>query len=72
MLQHVSAHFSSANGHHHVDDLRGCLAGVLNPHQLHLFDNMLQRVETVAEAAAAKVCGMACCTTSHRLSLLSA
>ncbi len=57
MMKAVSGHFTSISRitGHHVDDLRNCLAEVLSPHQLHLFDNMVRRMESIAEAAS-KVC----------------
>ena len=58
MMKQVSAHFTAVSRirGHHVDDLRACLTEVLTPHHLHLFDNMVRRMERVAEAAASKVC----------------
>ena len=58
MMKQVSAHFTAVSrvSGHHVDDLRACLAEVLTPHHLHLFDNMVRRMESVAQAAASKVC----------------
>lgn len=57
MMKQVSAHFTSVSRitGHHVDDLRACLAAVLSPHHLQLFDNMVQRMKSIAEAAASKV-----------------
>ena len=57
MMKQVSAHFSSISRitGHHVDDLRGSLAEVLSPHHFHLFDNMVMRMESIAEAASSKV-----------------
>jgi len=57
MMKHVSAHFTSVSRitGHHVEDLRACLAAVLSPHHLHLLDNMVYRMESIAEAAASKV-----------------
>jgi hypothetical protein len=57
MMKQVSAHFTSVSRitGHHVEDLRACLAAVLTPHHLHLFDNMVHRMESIAEAAASKV-----------------
>ncbi|DBA95567.1 TPA: hypothetical protein ACH3X3_013417 [Trebouxia sp. C0006] len=56
MMKQVSAHFTSVSRitGHHVEDLRACLAAVLTPHHLHLFDNMVHRMESIAEAAASK------------------
>lgn len=57
MMKQMSAHLCSSSRvtGHHVADLRSCMVGVLSPSHLQLLDNMLQRVETIAEAAASKV-----------------
>ncbi len=69
MMKQVSAHFTSVSRitGHHVDDLRACLAEVLSPHHLQLFDNMVHRMESIAEAAASKVhvVLMLTCPTRH-------
>ena len=57
MMKEVSAHFSSISRitGHHVQDLPSYLATVLSPRQLQLALSMLQRMETVAEAAVAQI-----------------
>lgn len=57
MMKEVSAHFSSISRitGHHVAELPSYLATVLSPCRLQLALSMLRRMETVAEAAAAKV-----------------
>ncbi|KAL3143867.1 hypothetical protein ABBQ32_003688 [Trebouxia sp. C0010 RCD-2024] len=56
MMKEVSAHFSSISRitGHHVAELPSYLATVLSPCRLQLALSMLRRMETVAEAAAAK------------------
>ena len=57
MMKHMSAHFCSLSRvtAYHVEDLRCCMAAVLTPAHLHLFDNMMHRMETLVQAAASKV-----------------
>ena len=75
MMKQVSAHFTSVSRitGHHVEDLRACLAAVLTPHHLHLFDNMVHRMESIAEAAASKVhvVLVSTCTNRHAHALQS-
>ena len=57
MMKQMSAHFCSISRvtAYHVEDLRCCMAAMLSPAHLQLFDNMMHRMETLVQAAASKV-----------------